>query len=850
MQLPFLSRLIRNTPPSELVERLLLTPFDELLIVNLKTGRYRFHFHNDVKLFAPVDKGTFEGLIRYTIDHLVHPDDRGLYTAFLDVRTMPARLAAASPEGVLSSEIRLLSMDGNWLTMQFLILSCTRFGLEEDCFYFYLYDIRELDQRLNGKQDTQSATDHLLGLMPDILTEEEFFAMAQERLPHLEGTWCMIAVDIKHFKLFKELNGQENGEMLLIRFAEILQAHAAFAGGLAGYRGQDDFGLLIPYEKSAVDKVFTELRRAIDFLSSSRGFFPAMGICLIDETGLNALELFNRAALTAEEIKDDLQSHIRIYDPVAHQRHVEEFRILSDFNTALQAGNITFYLQPQVDVASGLIVGAESLARWCRPDGHMIPPTVFVPVLEKYGIVTNLDTFIWDSVCRFLRGLLDRGVQPVPVSVNVSRVDIFSINVVQALLDLTEKYNLPHSLLEVEITESAYVDDSHPVHQAVADLRSHGFRVLMDDFGSGYSSLNMLRAVSMDIIKLDAQFLHFTVGDELKGISILESVVNMTRTLSVPLIVEGVESRELIDFLSDMNIRYMQGFYFYRPMPADRFEALISQPGKTSDAGIIFHGNDPLQVREFIDDSIYSDAMLNNILGPVAFYSLHDESIDIVRYNQQFMHLVGLPLDTLEIRKIGIEKFIHPEDIRPFLEMLEKSRVDRINGASGIFRIYLPNMSIFWMQIHVYFLRKEEAGASLFYASCHNVSEVMTARSRMLLMEKYSTDCVIFYRMKDGVLISDLAIYGLQDYLGMEEPDFRAALESGEVNRWIRREHSLVSDFIRNFEDPAVLNGVYTVSLPDGRSMPVHLRFSRVPEKNDIADCIVTIFAPSDRGRP
>jgi len=394
------------------------------------------------------------------------------------------------------------------------------------------------------------------------------------------------------------------------------------------------------------------------------------------------------------------------------------------------------------------------------------------------------------------------------------------------------------------------VEDSQPVHQAVADLRSHGFRVLMDDFGSGYSSLNMLRAVSMDIIKLDAQFLHFTVGDELKGISILESVVNMTRTLSVPLIVEGVESRELIDFLSDMNIRYMQGFYFHRPMPADRFEALISQPGKTSDAGIVFHGNDPLQVREFIDDSIYSDAMLNNILGPVAFYSLHDESVDIVRYNQQFMHLVGLPLDTLEIRKTGIEKFIHPEDFRPFLEMLEKSRADRINGAAGIFRIYLPDMSIFWMQIHVYFLREEESGAALFYASCHNVTEVMSARSRMLLMEKYSTDCVIFYRMKDGILTSDLAIYGLQDYLGMEETEFRAALESGEVNRWIRREHSLASDFIRNFEDPAVLNGVYTVNLPDGHSMPVHMRFSRVPEENDMADCIVTIFAPSDRGRP
>ena len=964
MKLPFLYDIIHKTPPAELPERLLHTPFDDLMIVDLSSGRYHSHFHHEGKFFQPVINGTFEDLTRYMSEHTVHPDDRNLHRAFMDMNTLKARLATAVPAGILTCEIRYLSMDGNWVPMAHLLISGTRFGLEENQLYIYLFDIRELDRRLNGQSSAQDATEHMLGLMPDVLTEEQFFAMAQERLPRLEGTWAMIAVDIKHFKLFKELNGQENGDTLLIRFAEILLACSAGMDGLAGYRGQDDFAMLLPFDKSVIDKLFTDLCRAIDSLSSSRGFFPVLGICLIDETGRNALELFNRAALTAEEIKDDLQSHIRIYEPEAHQRHVEEFRILTDFNNALQSGEITFFLQPQVDVACGTVVGAESLARWCRADGRYIPPQVFVPVLEKYGIITNLDAYLWEEVCRWLRGLMDRGIRPVPVSVNVSRIDLFAVNVPEVLKGLIKKYSLPRGILEVEITESAYVDDSEQFRTAVAELRKHGFKVLMDDFGSGYSSLNMLRNVNVDIIKLDAQFIHFSIGDELKGISILESVINMTKTLSTPLIVEGVESKELIDYLAELNIRYMQGFYFYRPMPADRFEALIAEPGKADYGGITFHGNDPLRIREFLDGSIYSDAMLNNILGAVAFYSFRNGNVDIIRYNQQFMHLVGLPLTILESRRMQILQYIHPEDREPFTDMLKKAREDRISGAAGNFRVYKPNMSILWMQIRVYFLREDENGAALYYASCLDVTElqyinqdlpggyyrttltdgyeflyisrgfeeltgftaeeirnqfgnrmislvhpddrgllihesdrvrggasvsltpfrlrrkdgswryvtdrsritdrfgeicwqsillditeVMKLRNSMELLRKYSTDCIVFLNRAGSRLNCELAVYGLQDYLGVDEAAFRRALRKGDLgSSWIRTDRRLADIIMDHYDDPSVLNGIYTLDLPGGRSRRVHMRFHRVPDENSPAECIVSLFAVADHG--
>ena len=964
MQLPFLNDIIRNSPPEALSERLLLTPFDELISVDLTTGRYHSRFHHEGKFFLPVINDTIQNLNQYLSDHTVHPDDRNLHRAFMDPNTLPARLANANPAGMLTCEFRCLSMDGNWLTTGHLLLSGARYGLPEGQMNIYVYDMVEMGRRLNGMPTGQDATEHLLGLMPNILTEEQFFAMAQERLPHLEGTWAMVAVDIKHFKLFKELNGQANGDSLLVRFAEILLACSSALNGLSGYRGQDDFALLVPFDKTVIDKLFNDLCRAIDSLSSSRGFFPVLGICLIDETGHNALELFNRAALTAEEIKDDLQSHIRIYEPEAHQRHVEEFRILTDFNAALQSGEISFFLQPQVDVSSGAVVGAESLARWRRADGRYIPPQVFVPVLEKYGIVTNLDSYLWESVCRWLRCLIDKGIRPVPVSVNVSRIDLFAVNVPEVLQSLMKKYALPRGILEVEITESAYVNDAEQVRLSVAELQKHGFKVLMDDFGSGYSSLNMLRTVNVDIIKLDAQFLHLSIGDELKGISILESVINMTKTLSTPLIVEGVESRELIDYLADMNIRYMQGFYFHRPMPADRFEALIAEPGRADYGGITFHGNDPLRVREFLDGSIYSDAMLNNILGAVAFYSFRDGNVDIIRYNQQFVHVVGLPLNILETRRMQILQYIHPEDREPFIDMLRNAREDRINGAVGHFRVYKPNVSIVCMQVRVYFLRQDENGASLYYASCQDITELqyinqdlpgayyratleggyeflyvsrgfeeltgytaqeiqdsfgnrlinmihpedrnrvveesdriragssvtlspyrlcrndgswrsvldqsritdrfgeicwqsillditdlLSLQRSMELLKKYSTDCIVFVNRQGPRLECQLAVYGLAEYLGVDEAAFSRALQKGDLgSQWIRTDRRLSDQIIENYEDPSILNGIYTLDLPGGRSARVHMRFHRVPEENGTAECIVSIFAVADNG--
>ena len=734
--LSFLSDLISRTPPEKLTQRLKHTAYDELMVIDLKNDRFESWYHSDGKFFSPVIDDHFTSLFEYVTSHMVHPEDREAYTALISPADMEERLSRAYPRGILTGVIRHIALDGTWREMETMLVGGAEYALPEHTVNLYLFDVQEMRKREEGMQtDVAVSTKRLRDMMPDLLSEAAFFALAQEKLQDTETQWCMIAVDIKHFKLFKDLNGRVKGEQLLIRFAERIHEVAKEMNGLSCYRGQDDYSLMIPFDQTVIDRLLSTLRQEIDSLSAARGFFPIFGIAMILDPDESAMDQFNHAALTAEEIKDDLQCHVRIYDPDVHERHVEEFKLLSDFQAALPGGEITFHIQPQVNVETGRIVGGEALTRWKRADGSYLSPTVFVPVLEKYGVITDLDTYLWEQVFVWLRHLIDVGIRPVPISLNVSRMCIFSVDVPEILSGLAEKYSIDPFLVKVEITETAYVEDEGQIKATVAELRRRGFLVMMDDFGSGYSSLGMLRSVNVDVIKLDAQFLRFSIGEEQKGIHILESIISMINSLSIPMIVEGVDSPALVHYLKDVGCRYMQGFHYYRPMPADQFEALISLPGNTDPHGIALARHDQLHIREFLDNNIYSDAMLNNILGPVAFYARKDDHVDIVRFNSQFLRLITIEADEMEERRFGIEEFFYPDDRQKFFDMLTAAKEDQINGAEGLFRVYLPSGDIFWMYLRVYHLR-EETGRQLFYGSARDMTEIMILRNRMNLLEK------------------------------------------------------------------------------------------------------------------
>ena len=706
------------------LDRLNASPYDEMLEIDLINDRCRNLWHVKNKYYVPVLSGSWNDLYHYCAEHMVHPQDRERYIAFMNADTIFQRLERSELPGVLSEEMRYRTVEGKWLWVRQVLVAGAQNGLSEGIICCYIYDIDVQKQRELGSASATSVPaaahrDDLTGLLLD----REFVAVAQKMLPALSGKWCVVALDIENYKLFCDWHGQQTGRLLLAQIGETLVQLERECGGLAGYRGQDDFELLIPYDAARIEALYGELQKLIVAQGDSVGFLPMFGICMVEGPDDEIMELYNRAALTAEQIKGDFKNRIQVYNPDVHRRNTEEYQILSDFQRGLDNHEIFFCLQPQCQVPSGRVVGAESLARWRTAEGRIIPPARFVPILEKHGIVTNLDKYIWEGVCAWLRGWIDGGNTPVPISVNVSQIDIFTIDVPDFFSAMLAKYSLPARLIKIEITESAYVEDTAAVRETVRRLRELGFLVLMDDFGSGYSSLNMLRSLNVDILKLDAQFLHISKNESHKGISILESIVNMAKSMALPVIVEGVETAEQISFLSALGCRYMQGYYFYRPMPVDEFETLISNPKNVDLHGFEFKANDQFHTREFLDENVVSDAMLNNILGPVAIYRWKGDCVDIIRFNQQFYRMVGIETDQMEARRRDIARFFYPDDREKLYRLMERASGDRLNGARGVLRVYRPNGALLWISMQLYFMEENDQGVQ-FYGACEDVTEL------------------------------------------------------------------------------------------------------------------------------
>ena len=248
---------------------------------------------------------------------------------------------------------------------------------------------------------------------------------------------------------------------------------------------------------------------------------------------------------------------------------------LDDINQAFDNNEFCFYLQPKCNAETGAIVGAEALVRWNHPEYGLVSPDEFIPLLERESMVTRFDLFIWRSVCEMLSRWDGEGRNLVPVSVNVSMTDIEAIDVARVLGDLLDRFSIDARLLQVEITESAIAHNMDVVEETIRDLHARGIAVLMDDFGSAYSSLNMLKDINVDAIKLDMKFVDLNAGNAAKGLKIIESVIDMAYQLRLSIIAEGAQTAEQVSKLRELGCMYIQGYYFYRPLTVGKMEDLL-----------------------------------------------------------------------------------------------------------------------------------------------------------------------------------------------------------------------------------------------------------------------------------
>lgn len=446
--------------------------------------------------------------------------------------------------------------------------------------------------------ERKSAIAERIDMLTGLYRPSEFMRRANAFLEaRRDGTWCIATVDMGHMRLFNEWHGQAEGDRVLADVGTVLKDIENADMGVARYWGQDDFCVLIPFKHITVHQIYNRVREAVARHDDGVGFWPSMGVYPIDSNEEITIDAQAKAMFTNRRAKNDFKERIAVFRPEEYEHEVAFHHTLTEFQYALSNGRITYYLQPQVDMETGEIIGAEALTRWIDKDGSLISPATFIPALEESGFVVTLDKYIWQGVASWLRERINRGLRLVPVSLNVSRVDILACDVAEHMGALAAQYNLPPELMRIEITETAYTGESEAVDKLAADLHTRGFSTYMDDFGTGQSTLAMLKNVNVDVIKLDRTFVP-TDRDQGRSTRIISSMLEMAQSLHLPVVVEGVETNEQASMLRHMGARYAQGFLYYRPMPAKDFKALLDggnnnwyarEQNATAEGGICLH---------------------------------------------------------------------------------------------------------------------------------------------------------------------------------------------------------------------------------------------------------------------
>ena len=282
--------------------------------------------------------------------------------------------------------------------------------------------------------------------------------------------------------------------------------------------------------------------------------------------------------MALNRIKGQYMTRYAYYDKGMRDQMIEEQMIVRNMEFALNEGQFGIMLQPMYNLRSKEIISAEALVRWNHPKRQMSPGK-FIPIFESNGFIVRLDRFVWEAACRNLRRQIDAGLEVVPISVNVSRLNFYNSDFMDYLLALVKKYDIEPRMLKLEITESAYMDNPHQLIAMVRAFRGHGFPVLMDDFGSGYSSLSMLKDLPVDVLKIDMAFVR-EVGRSSRAGAIMESIVELGGRLHMDVVVEGVETQEQVDFLERIGCHDIQGYYFAKPLDEESFMGLIERKQK------------------------------------------------------------------------------------------------------------------------------------------------------------------------------------------------------------------------------------------------------------------------------
>lgn len=423
--------------------------------------------------------------------------------------------------------------------------------------------------------------------MTGVFNKQAFYQHARRMMiDNPDKQFRLLRANVARFKVINELLGEEEGDKLLKEIGSFL-SNMNLPLCVSGRLYSDHFVICFSADDEVLNRIMYSLRYVASSFNLRHRTVLNFGLYDIDDINIPIGVMCDRANIALIRAKEDFNNPYRKYDDEMRRQMVVEQEILNVLDKAFDEREFLVYLQPKYETNGETLIGAEALVRWNHAEkneegekvNRFISPADFVPVFERNGLIYDLDKYIWEETCRLIWRWLKDGYDVKPISVNVSRVDLYDPGLVDFLVDLRERYEIPHDLLELELTESAYTNDPIQIIQVTDRLKEAGFTILMDDFGSGYSSLNMLKDVHVDVLKLDMGFLR-SQDQSGRGGNILSAVVGMAKSLKLYVIAEGVEFLEQVEFLRSIGCYRVQGYYYSKPLPTEEYVKRMSRIDK------------------------------------------------------------------------------------------------------------------------------------------------------------------------------------------------------------------------------------------------------------------------------
>ncbi len=412
--------------------------------------------------------------------------------------------------------------------------------------------------------------------LTDLYTREFF----QEYIRQIDGSgrgsqMDAIVLNIEHFHMLNEMFGRKTGDSVLKKIADMVTDMLG-EGVCIGCRPDADYFYFYLEHRDSYDEVFKALSGELSGISKIPGVRMRLGVYQNVDTNISIEDRFDHAKYACDRIRGDYNRQISFYSKEENEKDLYHEQLINDIDNAISNRDLVVFYQPKYGIQCDEpeLRSAEALIRWRHPKYGMISPGDFIPLFESNGLIQKLDHFVWEEAARQIRKWKDEYGITVPVSVNVSRVDIYDAQLEDRLVRILKDNDLDAKELMLEITESAYADDAKGLTDVVTKLRESGFRIEMDDFGSGYSSLNMITEIPIDVLKMDMKFIR-NMNKDAKSLKLVELVIEIADYLGVPVVAEGVEDKSQVDQLKSMGCELIQGYYFSKPVPPEEFNKFI-----------------------------------------------------------------------------------------------------------------------------------------------------------------------------------------------------------------------------------------------------------------------------------